>query len=168
MRGFPLGIFYPGTQVYDVSLACSALTHFDPVGGHCSAFLNVMVSDMCRGIPRGTAFRHARSLCTHPEVHTVLGNYREYSIVPGLDAVECSHAALTCFMESQTLEYALLRAINLGGDTDTVGACCGALAGAYWGMEAIPSRWSRDLEGYDGLVQLAERVWERRADVKRT
>jgi ADP-ribosyl-[dinitrogen reductase] hydrolase len=98
----------------------------------------------------------------------VLGNYREYSIVPGLDAVECSHAALSCFMESRSLEHALIRAVNLGGDTDTVGACCGALAGAYWGMEAIPSRWSRDLEGYDGLVQLAERVWERRADVKRT
>ena len=164
MRGFPLGIFYPGSQVYAVSLTCSALTHYDPVGGHCSAFLNVMVSDMCRGIPRGTAFRHARSLCTHPEVRTVLGNYRQYTIVPGLDAVQCSHAALSCFMESRSLEHALLRAVNLGGDTDTVGACCGALAGAYWGADAVPDRWSRELEGHDGLVQLAGRVWGMRAD----
>jgi ADP-ribosyl-[dinitrogen reductase] hydrolase len=164
MRGFPLGIFYPASQVYEISLTCSRLTHYDPVGGHCSAFLNVMVSDMCRGIPRGTAFRHARSLCTHPEVRTVLGNYRHYTIVPGLDAVQCSHAALTCFMESLSLEHAILRAVNLGGDTDTVGACTGALAGAYWGMDAIPARWSRELEGYDRLVQLAERVWGTRAD----
>jgi ADP-ribosyl-[dinitrogen reductase] hydrolase len=167
MRGFPLGIFYPARQVYEVSLTCSALTHYDPVGGHCSAFLNVMVSDLCRGTPRATAFRHARSLCTHPEVRNVLGNYRHYNIVPGLDAVECSHAALSCFMESRTLEHAILRAINLGGDTDTVGACCGALAGAYWGVDAIPLRWSRELEGYDGLVQLANRVWTGRCDGKR-
>ncbi|MGB7788718.1 ADP-ribosylglycohydrolase family protein [Methanoregula sp.] len=164
MRGFPLGIFYSAPEVYDVSLTCSRLTHFDPVGGHCSAFLNVMVSDLCRGISRPAAFRHARSLCTDPEVRTVLGNYRQYTIVPGLDAVECSHAALSCFMESRSLEHALLLAINLGGDTDTVGACTGALAGAYWGVDAIPVRWSREVEGYDGLVELAERVWEKRAD----
>jgi ADP-ribosyl-[dinitrogen reductase] hydrolase len=67
-------------------------------------------------------------------------------------------------MESRSLEHALLRAVNLGGDTDTVGACTGALAGAYWGIDAVPERWRRVLEGYDGLVQLAERVWETRAD----
>ena len=164
MRGFPLGIFYPAPEVYEVSVTCSRLTHYDPVGGHCSAFLNVMVSDMVRGASRATAFRHARSLCTHNEVHAVLGNYRDYTIVPGLDAVQCSHAALSCFMESRTFEHAILSAINLGGDADTVGACCGALAGAYWGLEAIPQRWSRDLEGYGRLVELAERVWERRLD----
>ncbi|MFA6331517.1 MAG: ADP-ribosylglycohydrolase family protein [Methanoregula sp.] len=164
MRGFPLGIFSPAPQVYDMSLCCSAITHCDPVGGHCSAFLNVMVSDMVRGISRGTAFRHARSLCRYPEVHAVLGNYQEYPVVPGLDAVQCSHAALTCFMESQTFEHAILSAINLGGDADTVGACTGALAGAYWGLGAVPVRWCRDVEGYEHVVQLAERVWMGRAD----
>jgi ADP-ribosyl-[dinitrogen reductase] hydrolase len=164
MRGFPLGIFYPAPEVYEVSLTCSRLTHYDPVGGHCSAFLNVMVSDMVRGISRSAAFRHARSLCTHDEVHTVLGSYRDYTIVPGLDAVQCSHAALSCFMTSRTFEHAILSAINLGGDADTVGACCGALAGAYWGIEAVPERWSRELERYGRLVELAERVWERRED----
>jgi ADP-ribosyl-[dinitrogen reductase] hydrolase len=164
MRGFPLGIFYSGPEVYRVSMACSQLTHYDPVGGHCSAFLNTMVSDMCRGIPRTTAFRHAWSLCTDPEVRTVLGNYRDYPLVPGLDAVECSHAALSCFMESRSLEHAILRATNLGGDTDTVGACTGALAGAYWGIDAVPLRWCREVEGYDRMVQLAERVWGARAD----
>jgi len=161
MRGFPLGIFCPAPQVYELSLTCSRLTHYDPVGGHCSAFLNVMVSDMVRGSSRGAAFRHARSLCTHPEVHTVLGNYRNYSIIPGLDAVQCSHAALSCFMESRTFEHAVLSAVNLGGDADTVGACCGALAGAYRGLAAIPERWCRDVEGYESLVLLAERVWKR-------
>jgi len=164
MRAFPLGIFYPAPQVYEMSLTCSRITHHDPVAGHCSAFLNTMVSDLCRGVPRKTAFRHARSLCTDNEVHAVLGSYDHYTIIPGLDAVECSHAALSCFMHATTLENAMLSAINLGGDTDTVGACTGALAGAYWGLKAIPERWCRDLEGYNELVQLAERVWQWRAD----
>ena len=36
MRGFPLGIFYPAPAVYEISLACSRVTHFDPVG--CTLF----------------------------------------------------------------------------------------------------------------------------------
>jgi ADP-ribosyl-[dinitrogen reductase] hydrolase len=164
MRGFSLGLFYPAPQVYNVSVACSRLTHYDPVGGHCSAFLNVMVSDMVRGISRRTAFRHARSLSLSPEVHAILGNYDQYDPDPSLDSVLCSHAALRCFMEAKTFEQAVLSAINLGGDADTVGACCGALAGAYWGLSAIPARWSSVLEGYDRLVQLGERVWEERED----
>lgn len=164
MRGFPLGIFYPPEQVYQISLTCSAVTHYDPVGGHCSAFLNTMVSAMVRGVSRKRAFRYARSLCTHPEVHTILGSYDRYDPDPSLDAVLCSHAALHSFMHARGPEMAILAAVNLGGDADTVGACCGALAGACWGHEALPVRWRRDLEGHDRLVRLAERVWERRAD----
>ncbi len=159
MRGFPVGIFWPAPEVYAMSMACSRLTHYDPVAGHCSAFLNVMVSDMVRGMSRSRAFRHARSLCSDPEVHVMLGSYDVHTPDPSLDSVLCSHAALHCFMNARSLEGAILSAINLGGDADTVGACCGALAGAYWGVEAVPVRWSRVLEGYDGLVQLAERLW---------
>ena len=168
MRGFPLGIFYAAPEVYAMSIDCSRVTHYDPVAGHCSAFLNVMVSDMVRGVSRSRAFRHARSLCPDPEVHAVLGNYDVHEPDPSLDSVLCSHAALHCFMHARTLEGAILSAINLGGDADTVGACCGALAGAYWGVETVPVRWSRELEGYGELVQLAERVWTVRLDSGRS
>jgi len=160
MRGFPLGIRYPSPEVYELSLACSQVSHFDPVAGHCSAWLNVMVSDMCRGVPRSTAYRHARSLCTHDEVHSVLGNYENYPVNPSLDAVLCSHAALVSFMHARTLERAILSAINLGGDADTVGACCGALAGAYWGFDAVPERWRKELEDCEYTRHLAELLWD--------
>jgi len=159
MRGFPLGIRYPSPVVYEVSLACSQISHYDPVAAHCSAWLNVMVSDMCRGASRSAAYRHARSLCTLDEVYAVLGSYENYALNPALDAVLCSHAALASFMHARTLEGAILSAINLGGDADTVGACCGALAGAYWGFEAIPHRWRKDLEGCENIRNLAEILW---------
>ena len=155
MRGFPIGIFYSSAHVYEVSVACSRLTRFKPVAAHCSAWLNVMVSDMCRGISRVKAYRHARSLCRDPEVHAILGNYTEYTPVASLDAVLCSHASLSCFMNASTLEGAILSAVNLGGDADTVGACCGALAGANWGLEAIRTGGgpSQRLRKYSGLCK---------------
>ncbi len=167
MRGFPLGIFYPADQVYEVSCACSRLTHYDPVAAHCSAWLNMMASDMCRGISRTRAFVHARSRCRNAEVLALLGSYERYRPDPSLDAVLCSHAALSCFMNAHTFENAMLSAINLGGDADTVGACCGALAGAYWGIDAVPARWTTVLEGYPEILKVADKLWQGRQDEHR-
>jgi len=166
MRGFPLGIFYPSEEVYAVSKSCSKLTHYDPVAGDCSAWLNMMVSDMCRGVSRTRAFNHARSFCRNAEVLSVLGNYDRTNPDPGLDAVACSHAALWCFMTSHTFEGALIKAVGLGGDADTVGACCGALAGSYWGFDAIPKRWKIVMEDLDMIVGTAESLWKERQDAK--
>ena len=48
------------------------------------------------------------------------------------------------------LKMAILSAVNLGGDADTVGACTGALAGAYWGLDAIaPDGGGR---GWSGMM----------------
>ncbi|WP_302185294.1 ADP-ribosylglycohydrolase family protein [Streptomyces sp. GMY02] len=45
---------------------------------------------------------------------------------------------------------------RLGGDTDTVAAVTGGLAGAYYGLDAIPARWTEPLHvplpGFDGRV----------------
>jgi len=37
--------------------------------------------------------------------------------------------------------------VNQGGDADTTGAICGMLAGAYYGMESIPKRWIKKMDG---------------------
>lgn len=59
-------------------------------------------------------------------------------------------------------EMAIIRAVNLGGDTDTIGAMAGAVAGAYHGAEALPRRWTQALEegdkGKGYIVELADRL----------
>lgn len=63
-----------------------------------------------------------------------------------------------------SFEEALVYAVNLGGDTDTIGAMTGAISGAYHGKQGIPSRWLDRLEdGYKGrsyVEELALRLWE--------
>ncbi len=55
-----------------------------------------------------------------------------------------------------SFEDAIRAAIDLGGDTDTVAAVTGGLAGAYYGLDAIPARWTQPLRvplpGFDGRV----------------
>ena len=44
--------------------------------------------------------------------------------------------ALEAFFESRSFEDAIRNAISIGGDSDTIGAICGAVAGAYYGVPA--------------------------------
>lgn len=55
-------------------------------------------------------------------------------------------------MEGRTqVVDALERAIRGGGDTDTVAAIAGSLAGAVWGATQVPLAWRRILHGWPGL-----------------
>jgi len=159
MRGPPIGVFYRGPEVEAVSLACSALTHRDPVAGACSAFVNRMVSDMCRGIQRSRAFSRALHRCRDPEVASVLGGWRAHPPVPGLDALDATHAAVSVFMETCSFEEAVPAAVSMGGDADTVGAIAGALAGAAYGAQAIPCEWALGLVDRGRVLGAANALW---------
>ncbi|WP_406265274.1 ADP-ribosylglycohydrolase family protein [Streptomyces sp. NBC_00191] len=53
----------------------------------------------------------------------------------------CLGSALWALRSTSSYEDSLAAAIDLGGDTDTVAAVTGMLAGAVYGFEAIPERW---------------------------
>lgn len=55
--------------------------------------------------------------------------------------VRSLEAALWAFDRSDSFREGALRAVNLGDDADTTGAIYGQLAGAYYGVNAIPQEW---------------------------
>lgn len=64
----------------------------------------------------------------------------------GPTAVQSIPAAVYAAMAAPTFEDAVFAAVNAGGDTDTVGALAGALAGAHFGVSGIPQQLIDDLE----------------------
>jgi ADP-ribosyl-[dinitrogen reductase] hydrolase len=56
-------------------------------------------------------------------------------------AVSTLESALWAFNLTRNFRDALVAAVNLGGDSDTIGAVCGQLSGAYYGYSAIPTEW---------------------------
>jgi ADP-ribosyl-[dinitrogen reductase] hydrolase len=69
-------------------------------------------------------------------------------------------SSLWAVMTHESLEEAIVAAVNLGDDADTTGAVAGALAGARWGYAAIPDRWLDVLRGREELESLADRLLE--------
>ena len=52
----------------------------------------------------------------------------------------------------------VLKAVNLGDDTDTIAAIAGGLAGALYGYDAIPSEWLEALKRRDYIEEMCERT----------
>jgi ADP-ribosyl-[dinitrogen reductase] hydrolase len=80
----------------------------------------------------------------------------EDEIRSGGYVVDSLEASLWCLLNSQSYEEVLLKAVNLGKDTDTTGAICGGLAGIFYGYDAIPESWLKKIVKRDWIEGLCE------------
>lgn len=72
--------------------------------------------------------------------------------------VNCLEAALWCFSKTDNFRDAILMAANLGDDADTTAAVCGQIAGAFYGVEAIPIHWRKKIALVNDIIKLANQL----------
>ena len=70
--------------------------------------------------------------------------------------VDAFAIALWGLMNFDNFKDGMMAVIRLGGDTDTNGAIYGQLAGAYYGYNAIPEEWRKEVYLSDELVEIAD------------
>jgi ADP-ribosyl-[dinitrogen reductase] hydrolase len=127
------------------------------------------------------AMESARPTCQAPSVleacrafailmHRALSGQSKPAILSGLPPTESLSpeaptsasdvlaAALWAFSTTTNFRDAVLRAVNLGGNSDVVGAVCGQLAGAHYTLAAIPAAWRNSLMQKDMLETVADRL----------
>ena len=75
------------------------------------------------------------------------------------DVVESLEAALWAFATTDDFKSGVLAAANLGDDADTTGAIFGQVAGAYYGVDAIPSYWRARITRGDEIIAMAEQLF---------
>ena len=67
-------------------------------------------------------------------------------------------ASIWCLLTTDNYSEAVLKAVNLGSDTDTTGAVTGGLAGLLYGVDNIPKQWVELLARKEDIDDLIERV----------
>lgn len=72
--------------------------------------------------------------------------------------VDTLEAAVWCLLTSGDYPECVLKAVNLGEDTDTVAAVAGALAGARWGLSSIPKEWLDTLLRREWIEEMCARA----------
>ncbi|WP_372775952.1 ADP-ribosylglycohydrolase family protein [Mangrovibacterium sp.] len=67
-------------------------------------------------------------------------------------------ASIWCLLTTDSYKEAVLKAVNLGEDTDTTGAVTGGLAALLYGLNSIPKNWIKQIARKDDIENLAERL----------
>lgn len=73
-------------------------------------------------------------------------------------AIQALSGAFEAFAATNTYRDAVLHAANLGGDSDVTAAVCGQLAGAFYGVSAIPQSWREALLRAALIESFADRL----------
>lgn len=163
---------------YDIIHKISGLTHRHPRSQVACGIYCRILQDLIR---RHDELKHKEAIVTQA-IDDVLYIYSTYDFSEGikqevdtyaklvdqctftsqdLSAIQSSgyvvhslEAAIYCFMMTDNYKDCVLMAVNLGDDTDTVAAIAGGLAGAYYGLEAIPEEWQNVIARYEWISDL--------------
>lgn len=186
MRILPL-VFYvknmPIEQRFKYVSEVSSLTHrhIRSVLG-CFIYIEFVIQ-LLKGVNKVEAFNqmkdsvndflNSNAICSENEIrkyHRILMNpIGAYEIKPVYEYDECEiassgyvvhslEAAIWCLLRENNFEATVLKAVNLGSDTDTTAAIVGGLAGLLYGFEAIPRRWIDQLARKDDIFDLCNRL----------
>ena len=177
MRAATSAVYFAGSgteATMDAGRRIAALTHGDRAAWEGTALFHELVrvalngSDSLRALPDALDLVHPDhreryAVVLAPDWHPDQATEFNGAVWP------CLGSAVWALRTTDSYEGAVRAAVDLGGDTDTVAAVTGGLAGAVYGAEAIPSRWTEPLHvplpGFGGrvlraaeLVGLAERL----------
>ena len=164
MRLAPIAIYFRE----DLAEACRSamrqarVTHTAGAAlGAAGAFAELLVA----GIRTGDldAVLCAAASTAHGDLSSTLdhrGKSRE-QISAAPRAVDTLAAAIWCLHRGGDFEGAVIEAVNLGGDSDTLGAVTGQLAGAIFGATAIPPRWLDTLLSRVRIAELGRLLHDR-------
>jgi ADP-ribosylglycohydrolase len=86
-----------------------------------------------------------------------ISQVEEFNIKSSGYVIDTLEASIWCLLTTNSYTEAVLRAVNLGNDTDTTGAITGGLAGLIYGIDAIPKEWLHNLARNEDIDKLCNK-----------
>ncbi len=173
MRSTPIGLYYfscPPETIREKAYICSAITHSHSLAKEGSALIAYSVSlavrDEINLLEKLFDFaqleEYKKKIILIEQL--IIEKHDRYKISRalgnGVEAHNSVSSAIYSFIACNTFEESVKYAVSLGGDTDTIGAMCGGIAGAKYGMSGIPSKWVKTVENKEYLIYLADKLLE--------
>jgi len=91
------------------------------------------------------------NICELPEDRIDSGGY----------VISTLEASMWCLLTTGSYREAVIKAVNLGDDTDTTGCVAGAAAGLYYGYGGIPEEWVGNIAKRGEIDDLAQRLYQK-------
>jgi ADP-ribosylglycohydrolase len=176
MRLAPICMYYANDieKAVDYAALSSKTTHGSPIAVDACRYFSYMLVSLFNGMEKEMLFSDAFEIKVraffkneplHPALDPIVAgeyqNKKEEEISNSGYVIDSLESALWSFYHTSTFKDAVLKAVNLGDDADTVGAITGQLAGACYGMHTIPDVWILELARKDDLLDMANRLLSR-------
>jgi ADP-ribosyl-[dinitrogen reductase] hydrolase len=176
MRILPLAFCYKTlsfTELIERVHQISAMTHGHLRSQMACGFYISMAVELLQGFELKVAYsqgiKKAENHYTQPAYQSelfyferiLLGNLEKLPVEEIQSSGYVIHtleAALWCLLTTRSYAEAVLKAVNLGEDTDTTATVTGGLAGIYYGFEKIPSHWVAQIARKDDIFNLSDRL----------
>jgi ADP-ribosyl-[dinitrogen reductase] hydrolase len=145
MRSVPIALAYwnaPVEELIKVSRTQSHVTHNNPQADAGTEAVLQMTIAALNGTAKMDLKHTAEALVAE---HKPYRFDRKKAQNPSAWIVHTLKVVFQSFFNNDSFETILVDAVNRGGDADTTGAIVGMLAGAYYGVDAIPKSWLKAL-----------------------
>ncbi|QFU81824.1 ADP-ribosylglycohydrolase family protein [Natronorubrum aibiense] len=172
MRCAPYAIAYRNdpAELVEISRQSSAITHADLRCQWSCALFNRTLANLMTDVERpletvlddiGSKLPDDVRNVVEPVTAARRGEPVDISLENSGYVVTTLQTGLYHGLTAETAEDAIVDAVMMGGDTDTIGAVTGAVAGARFGAGALPERWRTAIDEADELRRLATDLIER-------
>ena len=176
MRILPVALRFshePTEQLLERIHPASAITHGHLRSQMACGFYALMAGHLLAGCQANAALNNTR--CVFETFYNQTSEIQHFRKLLDTDFISISeslinsssyvihtlNASIWCLLNSSSYEECVLKAVNLGGDSDTTGCAAGGLAGLYYGLEAMPEPWRKSMARAEDL----ERLFARFADL---
>lgn len=144
------------------------MTHRHPINLVACCFFDVLVNAIVRGSDLKTAYETAEKSLSQEEKELIqmpsfglLSERHESEIKSGRFVLDTLWAAIWCVEKTTNYRYAVLKAVDLGDDSDTTASVAGGIAGLIYGIggkKGVPSNWIEQLACRNWLEDAAEKT----------
>jgi ADP-ribosylglycohydrolase len=173
MRLAPVPIFWHRDAAKAIAMAAesSRTTHGAPAAVDACRYAAGLIVGAINGVDKDTllspSYAPVDRLWSHAplaaEITDIANGSFRTKMPPAIRGtgyvVDSLEAALWAFAHTHTFETGALAAVNLGDDADTTGAIYGQIAGAYYGIDAIPITWRERIARGSEIADIATRLF---------
>lgn len=165
-----LGMDYSDSKMFDTIRIISSMTHAHIYSILGCYIYTIYVIELLKEHNKYKAYYNLQKIiqnaCTNNSnfkdikeiygrlIYDDISKLKEEDIKSSGYVVDSLEAAIWSVLTTKKFDEAVLKAVNLGNDTDTIGAITGGLAGIIYGYNAIPNKWINDLQRKDYLEQI--------------
>lgn len=159
-----MNLDYFSSDYYEVIKTISGMTHSHNYSILGCYIYSIFVSELLKGNDKIVAYNNLKTICENIKVDGIevynriiksdISKLRENEIKSSGYVVDTLEAVIWSFLTTNNYKDAVLKAVNLGDDTDTVGAIAGGLAGIYYGYGMIPKTWIDELQKKEYIIQI--------------